>query len=119
MSKFDKIFEAREADAVEIDKNDAPKPFVKKKPVAANRNVAETKQKPTTTAVLPAQTVNQTSNKQGRPPAKRSDPNFVGLTTYVRKDTHRRAKIALLQEGKGRELSHLVEDLISDWLNSE
>jgi hypothetical protein len=59
------------------------------------------------------------SNKRGRPPAKRSDPDFVGLTTYVRKDTHTRAKIALLQEGKGRELSHLVEDLIFDWLNSK
>lgn len=118
MSKFDKIFEAREADAVEIEKSDRQKPSIKKKS-AANRNVAETRQKPVRTAVLPAQTTNQTSNKRGRPPAKRSDPDFVGLTTYVRKDTHRRAKIALLQEGKGRELSHLVEDLIFDWLNSK
>lgn len=118
MSKFDKIFEAREADTVEIEKSDGQEPSVKKKP-AANRNVAKTKQKPATTAVLPAQINNQMSNKRGRPPAKRSDPDFVGLTTYVRKDTHTRAKIALLQEGKGRELSHLVEDLISDWLNSK
>ncbi len=118
MSKFDKIFEAREADAGEIEKRDEQKPSVKKKP-AANRNDAKTKQKPATTATLPAQTNNQSSNKRGRPPAKRSDPDFVGLTTYVRKDTHTRAKIALLQEGKGRELSHLVEDLISDWLNSK
>jgi len=119
MSKFDKIFEAREADAGEVEKSDGQEPSVKKKPAVANRNVAKAKQKPVATAVLPAQTNNQTSNKRGRPPAKRSDPDFVGLTTYVRKDTHTRAKIALLQEGMRRELSELVEDLISDWLNSK
>jgi hypothetical protein len=119
MSKFDKIFEAREADTVEVEKSDGQESSVKKKPAAASGNLATAKQKPVTTAVLPAQTNSQTSNKRGRPPAKRSDPNFVGLTTYVRKDTHTRAKIALLQEGMGRELSELVEDLISDWLTTK
>jgi len=118
MSKFDKIFEAREADTVETEKSDGQKSSVKKK-AAASRNVARAKQKSATATILPAQTNSQTSNKRGRPPAKRSDPDFVGLTTYVRKATHTRAKIALLQEGRGRELSHLVEDLISDWLNSK
>jgi hypothetical protein len=67
---------------------------------------------------LPALSNSRIQVKRGRPTAKRSDPDFVGLTTYIRKDTHTRAKITLLQEGKGRELSELVEDLIFNWLNS-
>lgn len=118
MSKFDKIFEAREADAVEVEKSGGQETSVKEKTVN-RKNTAKAKEKAAATEVLPAQPNGQTSNKRGRPLAKRSDPDFVGLTTYVRKDTHTRAKIALLQEGKGRELSHLVEDLISDWLNSK
>ena len=53
---------------------------------------------------------------RGRPRGKRSDPGFEQVTAYIRKDTHRGAKIALLQEGKGREFSELVEDLLAEWL---
>lgn len=57
--------------------------------------------------------------RRGRPSGKRSDPDFVGFTTYIRKDTHRKAKIALLESEDGRELSELVEDLITKWLQSQ
>jgi hypothetical protein len=117
MSKFDKIFEAREGDTAEADISDGQEMPVKKKP-AADRNAAKIKPKPATITNLPVQSNSQTQVKRGRPTAKRSDPDFVGLTTYIRKDTHTRAKITLLQEGKGRELSELVEDLIFNWLNS-
>lgn len=59
------------------------------------------------------------ARRRGRPKAKRSDPEFVGFTTYIRKDTHRKAKMALLEEEEGRELSELVEDLLSKWLKSQ
>lgn len=118
MSKFDKIFEARETNTAETDKTVDQETAVNKKNVNRKKTV-ETKKDSATKAELPAQSNSQTFNKRGRPPAKRSDPDFVGLTTYVRRDTHTRAKIALLQEGKSRELSELVEDLISDWLNSK
>ena|ERR1051326_4076244 len=49
---------------------------------------------------------------------KRNDPNFVPFTTYIRRDRHREVKIALLKEGKGRELSELVDELLANWLNS-
>jgi hypothetical protein len=58
-------------------------------------------------------------SRRGRPSGKRSDPDFVGFTTYIRKETHRRAKIALLEQGDGRELSELVEELLAQWLRSK
>lgn len=57
--------------------------------------------------------------RRGRPSGKRSDPDYVGFTTYIRKDTHRKAKIALLEQGDGRELSELVEELLAQWLRSK
>lgn len=59
------------------------------------------------------------SRRRGRPSGKRSDPDYVGFTTYIRKGTHREVKIALLQEGEGRELSELVEELLSGWLKAK
>jgi hypothetical protein len=54
--------------------------------------------------------------KTARRSGKRRDPNFVPFTTYIKKENHREAKIALLKEGKGRELSQLVDELIEQWL---
>jgi hypothetical protein len=55
---------------------------------------------------------------KGRPPGKRSDPDFEQVTAYIRKHTHQGVKIALLQEGKGQEFSELVEGLLAKWLKS-
>jgi hypothetical protein len=68
---------------------------------------------------LPVEEQAEARPRRGRPSGKRSDPDFVGFTTYIRKDTHRKAKIALLEEGAGGELSELVEDLIVKWLESK
>jgi hypothetical protein len=57
--------------------------------------------------------------RRGRPSGKRSDPDYVGFTTYIRKDTHHDVKVALLQEKEGRELSELVEELLAGWLKSK
>jgi hypothetical protein len=65
-----------------------------------------------------AQAAGAESRKRGRPSGKRSDPDYVGFTTYIRKDTHHEVKLALLQEKEGRELSELVEDLLTGWLKS-
>ena len=46
--------------------------------------------------------------------AKRADPAFMKFTTYVRKSTHLGVKTRLVS--KGKELSDLVEKLLSDWL---
>lgn len=56
--------------------------------------------------------------KRGRPPGKRSDPDFVQTTAYVRADTYKDIRIALIQEDEEREYSELVEELLSKWLKS-
>ena len=64
-----------------------------------------------------AAAVRQTTPKRGRPAGKRSDAEFTQVTAYIRKDTHRKAKIKLLEEGQGREFSELVEELVAGWLS--
>lgn len=54
----------------------------------------------------------------GRPNAKRSDPEFVQTTAYIRKETHRDVKIALLHESGDRDFSELIEELLVNWLKS-
>ena len=56
--------------------------------------------------------------KPGRPRAKRSDPNFVQTSPYIKKATLQAVKMQLLAEGQGREYSELVEELLSEWLNT-
>lgn len=123
MSKFDKIFEARETDVAEMQKSNGKKPTlnkVKDSKVKNSKNDAlpETKSIEGSSEII-TQDSGSGQPRRGRPAAKRSDPNFVGLTTYVRRDTHKRAKIALLQEGEGKELSELVEELIYGWLEKK
>ncbi len=60
----------------------------------------------------------QPSQKRGRPKGKRSDPDYEQVTAYIRKDTHRDVKIALLSEGDGREFSELIQELLEQWLKS-
>jgi hypothetical protein len=60
-----------------------------------------------------------TPKRRGRPAGgKRNDPDFEQVTAYVRKDTHRAVKIALLQTPQKMEFSELVDDLLSKWLQS-
>jgi hypothetical protein len=68
---------------------------------------------------LPVEEQTEDRPRRGRPFGKRSDPDFVGFTTYIRKDTHRKAKIALLEREDGRELSELVEELLVKWLEAK
>jgi len=53
----------------------------------------------------------------GKPHAqlsKRADPAFMKFTTYIRKTTHLAVKTRLVS--KEKELSDLVEELLSNWL---
>ena len=52
--------------------------------------------------------------KVGRPPGKKSNPDYTQVTVYLRKQTHLAAKKRLLDEG--REFSKLVEDLVAQWV---
>jgi len=54
------------------------------------------------------------SGQQGAQLSKRADPAYLKFTTYVRKTTHLAVKTRLVS--KEKELSDLVEELLSNWL---
>src|SRR5687768_2530599 len=56
--------------------------------------------------------------KPGRPPGKRSDPDFDQYSVHLRKATHRAVKKALLDE-EDPDFSNLVERLLAEWLRSK
>jgi hypothetical protein len=78
----------------------------------------EPEPEPAVARVVPPSPAPPEAPRRGRPPGKRSDPTYSQVTAYVPEDLHRRVKIALLQEAKGREFSQLVEALLIDWLRS-
>jgi len=41
------------------------------------------------------------------------------VSAYIKKETYRNTKIALLQQGNNQEFSELVEQLLSDWLSTQ
>jgi hypothetical protein len=60
----------------------------------------------------------QTLKKKGRPTGKRSNPEYEQVTAYIKKETHRKVKMALLEQNGG-DFSDLVEKLLEDWINNK
>ncbi len=56
------------------------------------------------------------SKRRGRPPGKRSDPDFTQITAYVRTKTIEDVKIKLIRQGSMQDTSELIEELLSAWL---
>ncbi len=81
-------------------------------PFAELEHVREEKSKDSVTQVPEFLGV-QTPTRQ----AKSQNPDFVKLTAYVPRDLHRAAKARLVQQGK--EMSNLIEELVSHWLRTE
>ncbi len=54
--------------------------------------------------------------RRGRPPGKRSSGEYTQVTAYIRTETHRKAKRALLDDG--RDFSDIVEQLVNEWLEA-
>src|SRR5271166_3326653 len=65
----------------------------------------------------PAHEADPSANGKGKEPrrlAKSADPSFMKFTTYIKKTTHLGVKTRLVS--KEKELSDLVEELLSNWL---
>jgi hypothetical protein len=56
---------------------------------------------------------------RGRPPGKRSDPDWAPRTILMRAKTHRRISIMLLERDGGPDLSELVDELLTDWISRQ
>lgn len=61
----------------------------------------------------------QAPKKIGRPAGKRSNPDYEQVTSYIRRDTYQAVQVALIQSGKKRQYSELVQELLQKWLEGE
>jgi hypothetical protein len=96
MSKFDAIMKAKRgepepAEAPSASKPEPPSPALPEAPVP---------------------------RKRGRPPGKRSSEDHEQVTAYIRRETHLKVKMALLQDGEVQDFSELIEGLLGKWIGS-
>lgn len=54
----------------------------------------------------------------GRPTGKKSDEEYCQTTIHIRKATRKRVKQALLDADNGQDVSELVEELLTKWLET-
>ena len=53
----------------------------------------------------------------GRPPGKKTDPNYTQVTVYLEKKVHHSARKALFDSH--RQFSDLVNELVTTWLDTQ
>ena len=56
---------------------------------------------------------------KGRPPGKRSDPDYQPTTVLLRKQTKRTASRLLEDADTGQDLSELIEQLLAEWIRQQ
>ena|ERR671932_427905 len=66
---------------------------------------------PASSPILPSE------GRPKRPRGKKGDPAYTQVTAYIKTDTYQRTQIRLLQlRGKKKEVSELLQELLTDWL---
>ncbi len=61
----------------------------------------------------------ETQKGRGRPPGKRSDPDWAPRTILMRSKIHRRVSIMLLERDNGPDLLELVDQLLTEWISKQ
>jgi hypothetical protein len=56
---------------------------------------------------------------RGRPPGKRSDPDFQPTTVLLRKQTKKTASRLLEDTNAAHDLSDLIEQLLAEWIQKQ
>jgi hypothetical protein len=56
---------------------------------------------------------------RGRPPGKRSDPDYQPTTVLLRKQTKKTAARLLEDTNSGQDLSDLIEQLLGEWIQKQ
>jgi hypothetical protein len=56
---------------------------------------------------------------KGRPPGKRSDPDYQPTTVLLRKQTKKTASRLLEDANTGQDLSELIEQLLTEWIRQQ
>ncbi len=97
---------------------------------SSDRKTAEATTAPPAKALQPAKTKpeakkpsrNGTAAKIDAPApirGKRSHPDYTQAPAFVRKDTYKAVKIALLNDERGLNYSDLIEELLTAWLTNK
>lgn len=75
-------------------------------------------QGPMQTEPSPTQSFSQAEpgRGKGRPPGKRSDPAYQATTVLLRKQTKKTANRQLEDAATGQDLSDLIEQLLTEWI---
>jgi hypothetical protein len=66
----------------------------------------------------PGEEVPQPQANRRKISGKYKDPNYTKVTSYLRGETYRGAKMVLLGEGNKKDFSELLEELVAEWLKS-
>jgi hypothetical protein len=56
---------------------------------------------------------------KGRPPGKRSDPEYQPTTVLLRQHTKKMANRLLEDKSTGQDLSELIEQLLTEWIQRQ
>jgi hypothetical protein len=56
---------------------------------------------------------------KGRPPGKRSDPDYQPTTVLLRQQTKKMANRLLEDGSTGQDLSELIEQLLTEWIQRQ
>ena len=80
-----------------------------------NQRPAEQPTTPSTTTIPSADPV----RGKGRPPGKRSDPDYQPTTVLLRKQTKKTAARQLEDAATGQDLSDLIEQLLTNWIEKK
>jgi len=70
-------------------------------------------------STLATATRSETARGKGRPPGKRSDPDYQPTTVLLRKLTKKTAARQLEDAATGQDLSDLIEQLLTDWIEKK
>jgi hypothetical protein len=62
---------------------------------------------------------NEPIRRRGRPPGKRSDPEYQPTTVLIRKQTKKTAVRLLEDTNAGQDLSDLIEQLLGEWIQKQ
>lgn len=74
---------------------------------------------PVPQSVIPPIAEQEIGKGRGRPPGKRSDPDWKPRTILMRTKTHRRVSGLLLEQDDGPDLSELIDQLLTDWISMQ
>jgi len=72
---------------------------------------------PTTRSIPPREAV--PVRGRGRPPGKRSDPDYQPTTVLLRKHTKKTATRLLEDTNAAHDLSDLIEQLLTEWIHKQ